>query len=59
MEHGGPVLGPAHTRFNDYIGTVAADDAEAVKGQPSLYDLANIAISTPSWQSTLGGHYDC
>jgi hypothetical protein len=42
MEHGGPVLGPAHTRFNDYIGTVAADDAEAVKGQPSLCDLANI-----------------
>jgi hypothetical protein len=42
IEHGGPVLGPAHTRFNDYVGTVAADDAEAVKGQPSLYELANI-----------------
>jgi hypothetical protein len=30
------------TRFNDYVGTVAADDAEAVKGHPSLYELANI-----------------
>jgi hypothetical protein len=42
MEHGGRVLGPAQTRFNDYIGTVAADDAAAVTGQPSLYELANI-----------------
>jgi len=42
MEHGGPVFGPAQTRFNDYIGTVAADDAAAVTGQPSLYELANI-----------------
>ena len=29
-------------RFNDSIGTVAADEVEAVKGQPSLYELANI-----------------
>jgi hypothetical protein len=42
MAHRGPVLAPAHARFNDYIGTVAADDLEAVKGQPSLYELANI-----------------
>jgi hypothetical protein len=42
MEHPGPLLGPAYTRFNDYVGTVAADDAEAVKGHPSLYELANI-----------------
>lgn len=42
MEHRGPVLGSAHTRFNDYVGTVAADDAEAVTGLPSLYELANI-----------------
>mgnify|MGYP001119044602 CR=1 FL=1 len=28
--------------FNDYIGTVAADDLEAVKRQPSLHELANI-----------------
>ena len=42
MEHRGPVLGSAHTRFNDYIGTVAADDAEAVKDQPSLYEIAGI-----------------
>jgi len=42
MESLGQVLGPAHTRFNDYVGTVAADDAEAVKGQPSLYELADV-----------------
>src|SRR4249919_463602 len=37
-----PVLGPANTRFNDYVGTVAADDAEAVKDRPSLYEIAGI-----------------
>jgi hypothetical protein len=37
-----PSAWSAHTRFNDYIGTVAADDAEAIKGQQSLYDLADI-----------------
>jgi hypothetical protein len=42
MELPGQVLGPAKTRFNDYVGTVAADDAEAVKEQPSLYELADI-----------------
>jgi len=42
MDPRGPVLGPANTRFNDYVGTVAADDAEAVKDQPSLYEIANI-----------------
>jgi hypothetical protein len=42
MEPLGHVLGPAHTRFNDYVGTVAADDAEAVKDQPSLYELADV-----------------
>jgi hypothetical protein len=42
MEHGGQVLGPASTRFNDYTGTVAADDAEAIKDRPSLYELAMI-----------------
>lgn len=40
MEHREQVLGPASTRFNDYIGTVAADDAEAIKDRPSLYELA-------------------
>ena len=38
----GPVLGPVNTWFNDYGGSVAADDAEAVKDQPSLYKLADI-----------------
>jgi len=42
MHARGRVLGPAATRFNDYIGTVAADDAEAIKDRPSLYELAQI-----------------
>lgn len=42
MDPRGPVLGPANTRFNDYVGTVAADDVEAVKDQPSLYEIAGI-----------------
>ena len=42
MQPRGRVLGPAHTRFNYYLGTVAADDAEVVKDQPSLYELADI-----------------
>ena len=42
MQPRGLVLGPARTRFNDYVGTVAADDAEVVKDQPSLYELADI-----------------
>ena len=37
-----PVLGPANTRWNDCVGTVAADDAEALRDRPSLYDLAQI-----------------
>jgi hypothetical protein len=36
------VLGPAGTNFNDYVGTVAADDADAVMERPSLYELAQI-----------------
>jgi hypothetical protein len=35
-------LGPATTRFSDYVGTVEADDAEAVLDPPSLYELANV-----------------
>ena len=42
MESRGRALGPATTRFNDYMGTVAADDAEAVKERPSLYELARV-----------------
>ncbi len=42
MERGGRVLGPARTNFNDYVGTVAADDTEAVLDRPSLYELAHI-----------------
>ena len=42
MEPTGRVLGPASTNFNDYLGTVAADDAEAVLYEPSLYELADL-----------------
>jgi hypothetical protein len=42
MERMGRVLGPASTNFNDYLGTVAADDAVAVMEQPSLYELAEV-----------------
>jgi hypothetical protein len=42
MELRGWVLGQANTQFNDYVGTVAADDAEATQNQPSLYELAGI-----------------
>jgi hypothetical protein len=42
MEPTGRVLGPASTNFNDYLGTVAADDAEAVIYEPSLYELAEL-----------------
>jgi hypothetical protein len=42
MKPRGQVLGPARARFNDYVGTVAADDAEVVKDQPSLYELADV-----------------
>ena len=42
MEPVSRVLGPASTNFNDYLGTVAADDAVAVMEQPSLYELADV-----------------
>jgi hypothetical protein len=42
MELGARLLGRAKTSFNDYVGTVAADDAESVLDRPSLYELARI-----------------
>lgn len=36
------VLGPAAARWNDYVGTAAADDADALLDRPSLYELAEI-----------------
>jgi hypothetical protein len=42
MERRGRVLGAASTNFNDYVGTVAADDADAILDRPSLYELAHI-----------------
>ena len=41
------VLGPVSVRFDDYVGTAAADDAEAVMNQASLYELA--AINREIW----------
>jgi hypothetical protein len=41
------LLGPAATRWNDYVGTAAADDADAVLHHPSLYELA--AIDRDRW----------
>ena len=42
MEPRERVLGPASARWNDYVGTVAADSVEAALGRPSLYELAQI-----------------
>jgi hypothetical protein len=36
------VLGPASTNFNDYVGTVATNDADVVMDRPSVYELAHI-----------------
>lgn len=36
------VLGAAEVRWNDYVGTAAADDADAVLDRPSLYRLAGV-----------------
>ena len=42
MEPRGRVLGPASARWNDYVGTVAADSLEALRDRPSLYELAQV-----------------
>ena len=42
MEVKGRELGPGGTNVNDHVGTVAADDAEAVLDLPSLDELENI-----------------
>jgi hypothetical protein len=42
MRHPGRALGPASARWNDYVGTVAADNIEAAMARPSLYELAQI-----------------
>ena len=36
------VLGAAEVRWNDYVGTAAADDADAVLDRASLYELAGV-----------------
>ena len=35
-------LGAATTRWSDYVGTAAADDAAAVAGHASVYELAGL-----------------
>jgi len=35
-------LGPATTRWSDYVGTASADDAEVRIGAPSLYELGGL-----------------
>jgi len=35
-------VGFASTRWNDYVGTVAADDAAVLPGVPSLYELTGL-----------------
>jgi hypothetical protein len=42
MEDERLVLGPADARWNDYVGTVAADDVPAVGGVASLYSVAGV-----------------
>lgn len=42
MEARGRELGLARTNFDDYVGTVAADDAEAVLDLSSLNELEKI-----------------
>ena len=36
------VLGPASAGWSDYVGSAAAEDAAAVLGSPSLYELAGV-----------------
>ena len=36
------MLGPATAGWSDYVGTAAAEDAVAVLGSPSLYELAGV-----------------
>lgn len=42
MTEAGKVLGPVHARWNDYLGTAAADDAAVVADRPSLYAMAGL-----------------
>jgi hypothetical protein len=54
------VLGPASARWNDYVGTAAADDADVVISRPSLYELASVdrsrytivAVDLAVWETT-------
>ena len=38
-------LEAAHARWNDYLGSAAADDAQALLDRPSLYEIASLTGS--------------
>jgi hypothetical protein len=42
MDGGNSRLGSAQVRWNDYVGTAAADDANVLLNTPSLYELAGL-----------------
>ena len=42
MDGGDGRLGSAQVRWNDYVGTAAADDANVLLNTPSLYELAGL-----------------
>ena len=42
MDEGDSRLGSAQVRWNDYVGTAAADDATVLLNTPSLYELAGL-----------------
>ena len=42
MEGVGSRLGSAQARWNDYVGTAAADDAAAVLASRSLYEISGL-----------------
>jgi hypothetical protein len=53
MEVEGRELGPARTNFNDYVGTVAADEPKPSWTDRAFMSLHRlIGIATPSWPST-------
>lgn len=43
MLEGNSRLGSAQVRWNDYVGTAAADDAEVLLNTRSLYEIAGIS----------------
>jgi hypothetical protein len=42
MDGVGSLLGSARVRWNDYVGTAAADDADALLATRSLYEISGV-----------------